>query len=108
MASRPSPWWSSWNITNVFLPRTNQVGEPCDGRSVTSGSARQSSRTRSSSARTSRQSATGGYPAWPKMAAPPTEHEILDVNRRYHDVAAETYDSKWGISFGPIGHQQVL
>src|SRR6478735_9033244 len=39
------------------------------------------------------------------MAAPPTEHEILDVNRRYHDVAAETYDSKWGISFGEIGHQ---
>ena len=23
-----------------------------------------------------------------RMAAPPTEHEILDVNRRYHDVAA--------------------
>jgi ubiquinone/menaquinone biosynthesis C-methylase UbiE len=42
------------------------------------------------------------------MVAPPTEHEILDVNRRYHDVAAETYDSKWGISFGEIGHQQVL
>jgi ubiquinone/menaquinone biosynthesis C-methylase UbiE len=42
------------------------------------------------------------------MAAPPTEHEILDVNRRYHDVAAHTYDSKWGISFGEIGHQQVL
>src|SRR3954462_15969859 len=42
------------------------------------------------------------------MTAPPTEHEILDVNRRYHDVAAESYDSKWGISFGEIGHQQVL
>jgi ubiquinone/menaquinone biosynthesis C-methylase UbiE len=42
------------------------------------------------------------------MAAPPTEHEILDVNRRYHDVAAESYDSKWGISFGQIGHRQVL
>src|SRR3954454_11858029 len=42
------------------------------------------------------------------MAAPPTEREILDVNRRYHDVAAESYDSKWGISFGEIGHQQVL
>jgi ubiquinone/menaquinone biosynthesis C-methylase UbiE len=42
------------------------------------------------------------------MVAPPTEHEILDVNRRYHDVAAETYDCKWGISFGEIGHQQVL
>src|SRR3954452_2618860 len=42
------------------------------------------------------------------MAAPPTEHEILDVNRRYHDVAADSYDAKWGISFGEIGHQQVL
>ena len=42
------------------------------------------------------------------MVAPPTEHEILDVNRRYHDVAAGTYDAKWGISFGEIGHQQVL
>jgi ubiquinone/menaquinone biosynthesis C-methylase UbiE len=42
------------------------------------------------------------------MVAPPTEHEILDVNRRYHDVAAISYDSKWGISFGEIGHQQVL
>jgi len=42
------------------------------------------------------------------MVAPPTEHEILDVNRRYHDVAAGTYDAKWGISFGEIGHKQVL
>jgi ubiquinone/menaquinone biosynthesis C-methylase UbiE len=42
------------------------------------------------------------------MAAPPTEHEILDVNRRYHDVAAGGYDAKWGISFGEIGHKQVL
>jgi ubiquinone/menaquinone biosynthesis C-methylase UbiE len=42
------------------------------------------------------------------MAAPPTEHEILDVNRRYHDVAAASYDAKWGISFGEIGHRQVL
>src|SRR3954453_6001457 len=42
------------------------------------------------------------------MVAPPTEHEILDVNRRYHDVAAGSYDAKWGISFGEIGHQQVL
>src|SRR3954462_6107446 len=42
------------------------------------------------------------------MAAPPTQHQILDVTRRYHDVAAESYDAKWGISFGEIGHQQVL
>jgi SAM-dependent methyltransferase len=42
------------------------------------------------------------------MAAPPTEHEILDVNRRYHDVAADAYDAKWGISYGGIGQAQVL
>src|SRR3954447_22216073 len=41
------------------------------------------------------------------MAAPATSHEILDVNRRYHDVAAGEYDAKWGISFGPIGRAQV-
>jgi ubiquinone/menaquinone biosynthesis C-methylase UbiE len=34
--------------------------------------------------------------------------EIRDVNTRYHDVAAESYDAKWGIDFGEIGQQQVL
>jgi ubiquinone/menaquinone biosynthesis C-methylase UbiE len=42
------------------------------------------------------------------MAAPPAPDEILDVNRRYHDVAAHDYDAKWGISFGEIGRLQVL
>jgi len=42
------------------------------------------------------------------MAAPATEHEILDVNRRYHDVAAGEYDAKWGIDFGANGRAQVL
>ena len=42
------------------------------------------------------------------MAAPTTTDEILDVNRRYHDVAAADYDAKWGISFGEIGRRQVL
>lgn len=42
-------------------------------------------------------------PAGPSATA---EH-IKDVNTRYHDVAAETYDSKWGIDFGPIGQGQV-
>src|SRR3954469_25839783 len=42
------------------------------------------------------------------MAAPDKVEEILKVNRRYHDVAADEYDGKWGISFGEIGHQQVL
>jgi len=34
--------------------------------------------------------------------------EIRDVNTRYHDVAANHYDSKWGIDFGEIGQEQVL
>jgi len=33
--------------------------------------------------------------------------EIKDVNTRYHDVAASSYDAKWGIDFGPIGQDQV-
>jgi len=42
------------------------------------------------------------------MAAPAGTAEILDVNRRYHDVAALGYDSKWGIDFGEVGRAQVL
>jgi len=42
------------------------------------------------------------------MGAPASEDEILDVNRRYHDVAAADYDSKWGVGFGEIGRTQVL
>lgn len=33
--------------------------------------------------------------------------EIREVNTRYHDVAAQHYDAKWGIDFGDIGLQQV-
>lgn len=43
------------------------------------------------------------------MPASPTatpEH-IKDVNTRYHDAAAGSYDSKWGIDFGPVGQDQV-
>jgi SAM-dependent methyltransferase len=42
------------------------------------------------------------------MAAPGSTDEILDVNRRYHDVAAADYDSKWGVDFGAVGRGQVL
>jgi ubiquinone/menaquinone biosynthesis C-methylase UbiE len=42
------------------------------------------------------------------MAALATSDEILDVNRRYHDVAAPEYDSKWGVDFGAVGRAQVL
>ena len=33
--------------------------------------------------------------------------EIRDANTRYHDVAADHYDSKWGIDFGELGLGQV-
>jgi ubiquinone/menaquinone biosynthesis C-methylase UbiE len=33
--------------------------------------------------------------------------EIRDANTRYHDVAADHYDSKWGIDFGELGSNQV-
>jgi ubiquinone/menaquinone biosynthesis C-methylase UbiE len=33
--------------------------------------------------------------------------EIRDVNTRYHDIAADHYDAKWGIDFGDIGLEQV-
>jgi SAM-dependent methyltransferase len=42
------------------------------------------------------------------MEALRTADEIRDVNTRYHDVAATTYDSKWGIDFGEVGQAQVL
>src|SRR5215210_1533750 len=42
------------------------------------------------------------------MAAPESTEEILDVNRRYHDVAAADYDTKWGVDFGDVGRTQVL
>lgn len=34
--------------------------------------------------------------------------EIRDVNTRYHDVAADHYDAKWGIDFGEVGQGQVI
>jgi ubiquinone/menaquinone biosynthesis C-methylase UbiE len=36
-----------------------------------------------------------------------TAEEIRDVNTRYHDVAADHYDAKWGIDFGDVGLEQV-
>src|SRR5829696_9061427 len=42
------------------------------------------------------------------MEAPRTDDNIRDVNTRYHDVAADTYDAKWGIDFGEPGQAQVL
>ncbi|MEA2493846.1 MAG: hypothetical protein QOJ29_1757 [Thermoleophilaceae bacterium] len=38
----------------------------------------------------------------------PSAEQILDVNVRYHDLASESYDSKWGIDYSDKGAQQVL
>ncbi len=45
----------------------------------------------------------------PRFAAahPRTSERIKEINERYHDVAAESYDSKWGIDFGAVGQDQV-
>jgi len=42
------------------------------------------------------------------MCAPTTPDEIRAVNERYHDLAAGSYDQKWGIDFGWKGRRQVL
>jgi ubiquinone/menaquinone biosynthesis C-methylase UbiE len=41
------------------------------------------------------------------MAAPASAEAIRDVNTRYHDAAAEHYDTKWGVDYGEIGRAQV-
>jgi len=38
----------------------------------------------------------------------PTPEKIRAANVRYHDLAAEHYDSKWGINYGDVGRAQVL
>jgi ubiquinone/menaquinone biosynthesis C-methylase UbiE len=37
-----------------------------------------------------------------------TAEQIRDANTRYHDVAADRYDAKWGIDFGASGREQVI
>jgi ubiquinone/menaquinone biosynthesis C-methylase UbiE len=39
---------------------------------------------------------------------PRSAEKIRAANARYHDLAAEHYDSKWGISYGEVGRGQVL
>src|SRR5687768_2917757 len=36
-----------------------------------------------------------------------TADTIRDANVRYHDLAAEHYDSKWGIGYDEVGQAQV-
>ena len=40
-------------------------------------------------------------------AADASAERIRDVNTRYHDLAADSYDSKWGIDFAETGRAQV-
>jgi len=42
------------------------------------------------------------------VGAPVTPDAIRDVNTRYHDAAARSYDAKWGVDIGPVGEMQVL
>ncbi len=42
-----------------------------------------------------------------KTAVGEGAERIRDVNTRYHDAAAGSYDSKWGIDFGEVGQRQV-
>ena len=42
------------------------------------------------------------------MAAPASAARIKEVNETYHDAAAASYDSKWGIDYGSVGQAQVL
>ena len=37
-----------------------------------------------------------------------TAETIRDANVRYHDLAAEHYDSKWGINYDVVGQAQVM
>src|SRR5690606_33627967 len=57
-------------------------------------------------ARASARPADGTVPPMP-AAADATAERIREVNIAYHDVAAASYDAKWGIDFGPIGQDQV-
>jgi ubiquinone/menaquinone biosynthesis C-methylase UbiE len=54
---------------------------------------------------------SGGDVEWVARAAGEelrlSPERIKEVNERYHDVAAASYDSKWGIDFGDIGQEQV-
>jgi ubiquinone/menaquinone biosynthesis C-methylase UbiE len=41
-------------------------------------------------------------------SAAPTATDVKDINARYHDAAASSYDSKWGIDYGVVGRRQVV
>jgi ubiquinone/menaquinone biosynthesis C-methylase UbiE len=44
----------------------------------------------------------------PRVQSSMSAEQIREANARYHDVASESYDAKWGIDFGEVGHDQVF
>lgn len=44
----------------------------------------------------------------PTSTTPASAERIKEVNETYHDAAASSYDSKWGIDYGSVGQGQVL
>jgi len=42
------------------------------------------------------------------MAASTATADVHEANVRYHDLAAESYDAKWGIDYGERGRRQVV
>jgi SAM-dependent methyltransferase len=42
------------------------------------------------------------------MRAPDTPDEVKRANARYHDLAAATYDAKWGIDYGEVAQSQIV
>jgi SAM-dependent methyltransferase len=42
------------------------------------------------------------------MAAPASIGEVKRANVRYHDLASDEYDAKWGIAYGERGREQVV
>ena len=44
----------------------------------------------------------------PRVQSSLSAEQIRDANTRYHDLASEGYDAKWGIDFGEVGYDQVV
>jgi SAM-dependent methyltransferase len=42
------------------------------------------------------------------MSARSSSVHVKRANVRYHDLAADAYDEKWGISYGELGREQVV
>src|SRR4051794_10973062 len=120
-ASRPSSWWLSRYITNVFLSRMNQAGEPWLRRSVVSGRARHSSRTRSSTdltlsrhkrvlIRSGRRPRFRGVPQEPLrgvefLDTPPATDALAAVARRQHGLITTAQLAACGPGYAAVSRR---